>query len=200
MTREKEALNMKTLGAIRAASAILFAAVLSVPSGTEALEVGDKAPDFELPATTGGTIRLSDYVGKMMVLVEFYHADWGPTCTANLMERRDDLEKFQALGVQVLGISLDHAYSQASFAQSLGLQFPLLSDFPHGRTVREYGIDYYEGEAKRLYARPSFFLIDKDGVVRGYWGQRPRNPDEVLAPDPLFSSGPIFEVAQAIVQ
>jgi peroxiredoxin len=139
-------------------------------------------------------------LGKSMVLVEFYHADWGPTCTANLMERRDDFAQFQALGVQVLGVSLDHAYSQASFAQSLGLTFPLLSDFPHGRTVRAYGIDYYEGEAKRLYARPSFFLIDKDGIVRGYWGQRPRNPDEVLAPDPLFSSEPVLEVAQAIAQ
>jgi peroxiredoxin len=191
---------MKTLSAIRAASAILVAAVLSFPGVTEALEVGDKAPDFELPATTGGTIRLSDYVGKSMVLVEFYHTDWGPTCTANLMERRDDLDKFQALGIQVLGISLDHAYSQASFAQSLGLTFPLLSDFPHGRTVRAYGIDYYEGEANRLYARPSFFLVDKEGILRGYWGQRPRNPDEVLAPDPLVSSEPILEVAQAIVQ
>jgi peroxiredoxin len=191
---------MKTLSAIKAASAILFAAVLSLSSRAEALEVGDKAPDFELPATTGGTIRLSDYFGKSMVLVEFYHTDWGPTCTANLIERRDDFDKFQALGMQVLGISLDHAYSQASFAQSLGLTFPLLSDFPHGRTVRAYGIDYYEGEAKRLYARPSFFLVDKEGILRGYWGQRPRNPDEILAPDPLVSSEPILEVAQAIVQ
>ena len=191
---------MKTISAIRAASAIVLAAVLSAPSGTEALEVGDKAPDFELPATTGGTIRLSDYLGKSMVLVEFYHTDWGPTCTANLLERRDDFAKFQTLGVQILAISLDHAYSQASFAQSLGLTFPLLSDFPHGRTVRAYGIDYYEGEAKRLYARPSFFLVDKEGILRGYWGQRPRNPDEVLAPDPLFASEPILEVAAAIVQ
>jgi peroxiredoxin len=191
---------MKTRSAIRAASAILVAAVLSIPSGTEALEVGDKAPDFELPATTGGTIRLSDYLGKSMVLVEFYHTDWGPTCTANLMERRDDLDKFEALGIEVLGISLDHAYSQAAFAQSLGLPFPLLSDFPHGRTVQAFGVGYYEGEAKRLYARPSFFLIDQDGIVRGYWGQRPPNPDEILAPDPLFSSKPILEVAQAIVQ
>jgi peroxiredoxin len=191
---------MKTLSTIRAASVILFAAVLSLAARTEALEVGDKAPDFELPATTGGTIRLSDYLGKKMVLVEFYHTDWGPTCMANLMERRDDFDKFEGLGVQVLGISLDHAYSQSAFAQSLGLSFPLLSDFPHGRTVRAYGIDYYEGEAKRLYARPSFFLIDQDGIVRGYWGQRPRNPDEILAPDPLVSSEPILEVAQAIVQ
>jgi peroxiredoxin len=191
---------MKTLSAIRAASAILFAAVLSLSSRAEALEVGDRAPDFELPATTGGTIRLSDYFGKSMVLVEFYHTDWGPTCMANLMERRDDFDKFEGLGIQVLGISLDHAYSQAAFAQSLGLTFPLLSDFPHGRTVRAYGIDYYEGEAKRLYARPSFFLVDKEGILRGYWGQRPRNPDEILAPDPLVSSEPILEVAQAIVQ
>ena len=191
---------MKTLSAIRAASTILFAAVLSLSSRAEALEVGDRAPDFELPATTGGTIRLSDYFGKSMVLVEFYHTDWGPTCMANLMERRDDFDRFEGLGIQVLGISLDHAYSQAAFAQSLGLTFPLLSDFPHGRTVRAYGIDYYEGEAKRLYARPSFFLVDKEGILRGYWGQRPRNPDEILAPDPLVSSEPILEVAQAIVQ
>ena len=191
---------MKTLSAIRAASTILFAAVLSLSSRAEALEVGDRAPDFELPATTSGTIRLSDYFGKSMVLVEFYHTDWGPTCMANLMERRDDFDRFEGLGIQVLGISLDHAYSQASFAQSLGLTFPLLSDFPHGRTVRAYGIDYYEGEANRLYARPSFFLVDKEGILRGYWGQRPRNPDEVLAPDPLVSSEPILEVAQAIVQ
>jgi mycoredoxin-dependent peroxiredoxin len=127
---------MKTRDAIRAASTILVAALLALSSRTEALEVGDKAPDFELPATTGDTIRLSDFSGTQMVLLEFYHADWGPTCTANLMERRDDFAQFQALDVQVLGISLDHAYSQASFAQSLGLQFPLLSDFPHGRTVR----------------------------------------------------------------
>lgn len=191
---------MTTDSMIRAAPAMLFAAMLILTGRAEALEVGDKAPDFELPATTGDTIRLSDYLGKEMVLVEFYHTDWGPTCTANLAARRDDIEKFQALGVQVLGVSLDHAYSQAAFAQSLKLPFPLLSDFPHGRTVRAYGVDYYEGEAKRLYARPSFFLIDEEGIVRGYWGQRPRNPDEVLAPDPLVSSEPILEVAQAIVQ
>ena len=136
-----------------------------------------------------------------MVLLEFYHADWGPTCTANLMERRDDFAQFQAAGVQVLGISLDHAYSQASFAQSLGLQFPLLSDFPHGRTVRAYGIDYFEGEAKRLYARPSFFLIDKDGassVAIGASGSATRTRSWRRIP--LFSSEPIFEVAQVITQ
>ncbi len=191
---------MQNLGAVKALLVALLAAMLTFADRAEALEPGDEAPDFELTATTGGTISLSDYEGKKMVLLEFYHTDWGPTCMANLMRRRDDLRHFDALGIQVLGISLDHAYSQAAFAKSLGLPFPLLSDFPHGRTVRAYGIDYYEGEAKRLYARPSFFLIDEAGIVRGYWGQRPMNPDEILAPDPLVSSEPMLKMARAIAQ
>ena len=65
--------------------------------------------------------------------------------------------------------------------------FPLLSDYPDGATAVAYGVDHHEGEAGRLYARPSFFLIEKDGVIRGYWGQRPPNADEVVAPDPLVS-------------
>jgi hypothetical protein len=69
-----------------------------------------------------------------------------------------------------------------------------------GRTILAYGVGYYEGQTKRLYARPSFFLIDKAGIVRGFWGQRPVNPDEIWAPDPLFSSEPILDLAQEIVQ
>ena len=100
----------------------------------------------------------------------------------------------------MLGISTNHAYSQKSFAASLELPYPLLSDYPDGRTIQAYGVGYYEGESKRLYARPAFFLIDKQGQVRGYWGQRPVNPDEIFAPDPLFSSKPILELALEIGQ
>jgi peroxiredoxin len=68
--------------AIRAAfvlAAVTLAAVLALPGGAAAVQVGDQAPDFKLPATTGGQIRLSDFRGKQLVLIEFYHADWGPT-------------------------------------------------------------------------------------------------------------------------
>ena len=91
-------------------------------------------------------------------------------------------------------------YSQAAFAQSYGLPYPLLSDFPHGRTVLSYGVEYREGDASRLFARPSFFLVDKEGFVRGYWGQRPWNVDDVLPPDPLVSSQPMLQMARAIVR
>lgn len=100
----------------------------------------------------------------------------------------------------MLGIATNHAYSQKSFAASLELPYPLLSDYPDGRTILAYDVGYYEGQAKRLYARPSFFLIDKEGIVRGFWGQRPMNPDEIWAPDPPFSSEPILDLAREIVQ
>ena len=80
----------------------------------------------------------------------------------------------------------------------MNLPYPLLSDYPHGRTILAYDVANFEGEAKRLHARQSFFLIDKDGIVRGRWGQRPSNVDEVWAPDPLFSSGPILDLARQI--
>jgi thioredoxin-dependent peroxiredoxin len=181
-------------------TAVTLVVLLALPGGAAAVQVGDLAPDFKLPATTGGQIRLSDYRGKQMVLLEFYHADWGPTWIANLSARRDDHQQFLDLGIQVLGISTNHAYSQKSFAASLELPYPLLSDYPDGRTILAYEVGYYEGQAKRLYARPSFFLIDKEGIVRGFWGQRPMNPDEIWAPDPLFSSQPILDLARELVQ
>jgi hypothetical protein len=59
--------------------AIILTALLALPVEVAAVQVGDQAPDFKLPATTGGMIKLSDFQGKQMVLLEFYHADWGPT-------------------------------------------------------------------------------------------------------------------------
>ena len=79
------------------------------------------------------------------------------------------------------------------------MQYPLLSDYPDGKTVVAYGVDYREGEARQMFARPSFFLVDKKGVVRGYWGQRPPNPDdELFAPDPVMSSTPMLAMAAKI--
>jgi peroxiredoxin Q/BCP len=60
-------------------TAVTLAVLLALAGGAAAVEVGDRAPDFKLAATTGGEIRLSDFRGKQMVLIEFYHADWGPT-------------------------------------------------------------------------------------------------------------------------
>ena len=60
-------------------TAVMLMMLLALPVEVAAVQVGDRAPDFKLPATTGGMIQLSDFRGKQMVLIEFYHADWGPT-------------------------------------------------------------------------------------------------------------------------
>jgi AhpC/TSA family len=70
------------IAVVRAAcglTAVMLMALLALPGEGAAVQVGDRAPDFKLPATTGGMIKLSDFRGKHMVLIEFYHADWGPT-------------------------------------------------------------------------------------------------------------------------
>ena len=60
-------------------SGALLAYVLGTASLAMALEIGEKAPDFTLPSTTGGKISLSQFRGKKLVLVEFYVADFGAT-------------------------------------------------------------------------------------------------------------------------
>lgn len=58
---------------------LLLALSLAVPGPAAALEVGDRAPDFELPSTHGGTFRLSDLAGKKHLVIQFYVIDFTPT-------------------------------------------------------------------------------------------------------------------------
>ena len=81
------------------------------------------------------------------------------------MARRADYKRFEALGIQNLAISGNSTYSQQSFAESLKLPFPLLSDYPERRIIRSYGVL----NEKTMNAARSFFLIDPQGTVRGKW-------------------------------
>ena len=68
---------MKTCGFIRAL--VLALALAGLPFAAAAVEVGDKAPDFNLPSTKGGNLKLSDYAGKKYVILQFYVLDFTPT-------------------------------------------------------------------------------------------------------------------------
>jgi peroxiredoxin len=74
-----------------------------------------------------------------------------------------DKARFDGANAQVLGISIDHRYSLAAFAEALGgLYYPLLSDYwPHGETALRYGVLRPDGRAQR-----SVFIVDKEGKVR----------------------------------
>ena len=67
--------------------------------------------------------------------------------------------------MQILGISADNPFSQQTFAESLQLPFPLLSDFPERNVIRSYGVL----NEKWLTANRSFFLIDAQGILRKKW-------------------------------
>lgn len=74
---------------------------------------------------------------------------------------------FEALDVQILGISANNPFSQQTFAESLELPFPLLSDFPELKVIRSYG--GLSQEVALTIAQRWFFLVDLQGIVRGQW-------------------------------
>lgn len=125
-------------------------------------EIGKEAPEFELRATTGDTIKLSQYRGEKSVVLVFVPFAFTGVCTGEFCELRDDLSKFEAEGVQVLGISCDPAPSQKKWADEEGYTFPVLADFwPHGAVAQAYGVF----NEKLGCANRGTFVINKDGVI-----------------------------------
>jgi peroxiredoxin Q/BCP len=145
--------------------------------------VGDKAPDFTLPADDGRKVSLKDFRGKKVVLY-FYPKDDTPGCTAEACSFRDNLARVTTRGAVVLGVSRDDTSSHGKFRDKHHLNFPLLSD-DAGTVTEAYGV----WKKKNLYGRSfmgierTTFLIDEAGKVARIW---PRvkvdgHTDEVLA-------------------
>lgn len=133
-----------------------------------AIAVGTEAPDFELPSSEqdngrpGKKIKLSDYRGKKNVVLAFYPLDFSPVCTKENTCLRDDLTGFETADAQILGVSVDSAWTHAAFAKSLGITYPLLADFhPKGAMAETYGL--YLGD-KGITARATV-IVDKQGKV-----------------------------------
>ncbi|CAM3629203.1 thioredoxin-dependent thiol peroxidase [Marinicrinis lubricantis] len=133
------------------------------------IEVGHVVPDFTLPASTGGTISLSDYKGKK-VIIYFYPKDMTPGCTTESCDFRDYNGEFANLNTVVLGISADDLKSHGKFAEKYSLPFPLLSDEQHEvselfgvwKLKKNFGKEYMGIER-------STFLIDEEGKLVREW-------------------------------
>ena len=101
--------------------------------------------------------------------------------------RGADYSKFQDLNVQVLGISANNPFSQKTFAESLQLPHPLLSDHPDLKVSWSYGVlQHYTADPSRLAARRAIFLIDQQGIVRGRWF--PEQQPELFSNEPLLQA------------
>ncbi len=134
--------------------------------GIDMLQIGDKAPDFELLDQENQTVSLQGLKGSSIVLY-FYPKDNTPGCTREACDFRDSLSHFKKKKVMVLGISPDSVASHGKFAEKFALPFPLLSD-PDKKISRAYGV-YKE---KNMYGKKvmgierTTFLIGPDGVIR----------------------------------
>ncbi|HET9477574.1 MAG TPA: peroxiredoxin family protein [Dehalococcoidia bacterium] len=140
-------------------------------------EVGDKAPDFTLPATTGEARLSALYAGGNVVLA-FYTEDSTTLCSSEVAMLRDDYEIIRKLGAEVLAVSADTLESHADFARRIGgLPFPLASDTGL-EAARAYGV--VDDAGKR--SRRAVFVIDTGGLIihAERWFQ-PGNPAQFEA-------------------
>lgn len=125
------------------------------------INIGDQAPDFELPADDGTTIRLSDYRDKQAVVLYFYPKDETPGCTKEACTFRDAYQDFVDAGAEVIGVSSDSADSHQKFRSHHKLQFKLAVD-TGGQLRRSFGIPKTLG----LLPGRETYVIDREGVVR----------------------------------
>ncbi len=126
------------------------------------LEVGIKAPDFNLPDASKRTVRLSDFRGKCVVLC-FYPLDWSPACSDQLSLYQSELDEFKKLNAQLLCISVDSIYSHGAWAAVRDLSFPLLADFcPKGEVARLYNV-WRDTDG---FSERALYVIDPSGIIR----------------------------------
>jgi peroxiredoxin Q/BCP len=142
-------------------SAILgLAGMAAVPTLSAAVAKGDKAPDVELPSTKGGMEKISSYRGKKNVVFAFFPKAFTGGCTKEMSGYQSGIDKFTGADTVVFGVSLDDLETNKKFAESLKLQFALLSDVG-GAAARKFGVLNEE----RNVANRTTFVIDKQGVV-----------------------------------
>ncbi|MFC0521976.1 thioredoxin-dependent thiol peroxidase [Pontibacillus salicampi] len=133
------------------------------------VELGKQAPDFELKASNGETVKLSDFRGKHVVLY-FYPKDMTPGCTTEACDFRDHHESFTDVDAVILGVSPDPVDRHKKFIDKHELPFLLLADEDHAaaeaydvwKLKKNFGKEYMGIER-------STFLINKEGELVEEW-------------------------------
>jgi peroxiredoxin Q/BCP len=138
------------------------------------VDIGDAAPDFELPGSDGKAFRLSEHRGKNVVLA-FYPGDATTVCTKQFCSYRDNSERIDQLDAEVIGISPQSVDSHERWVEEQELNVPLLAD--EDLTVsKSYGVTGWLGPLARFtelkdapggrYIQRAIFVIDGEGIVR----------------------------------
>ena len=146
------------------------------------LEIGMKAPEFELPDQNGEMHRLADYRGKKVILY-FYPKDNTSGCTKQACGFSERNPQFREKGAVILGVSKDSVASHKKFEQNYGLGFTLLSD-PELEVIKAYGV----WQEKKNYGKVTMgvvrttYLIDENGIIIKAMGgvKAADNPQQML--------------------
>ncbi len=129
-------------------------------------KIGQSAPSFKLPASTGETIDLAEIVAKKPLVLYFYPKADTSGCTVEACGFRDAAPDYKKAGVVVLGISPDPIEKVKKFAEKYKLNFPLLADADHA-VCEKYGV----WQEKSMYGRKYWgalrvtFVIGKGGKI-----------------------------------
>jgi mycoredoxin-dependent peroxiredoxin len=132
--------------------------------------IGQPAPDFTLPSTSGEKVTLSKLRGTPVMLA-FFPLAFSSTCTEEFCTIRDDYSAFAGRKVKVLPISVDHTYSLKAYIEKHSLPVEMLSDFKR-EVSRQYGVLLED----RFYANRAYFLLDGAGILR--WSHIEKNPSD----------------------
>ena len=124
------------------------------------LKVGDPAPDFSMVGSDGKSYSLADFQGKKAVVLAWYPKAFTGGCTAECKSFREKGDVLKPLNVAYFTASVDTPEENKKFSESLGLDYPILSD-PDKTAAKAFGVLGARGEAQRWT-----FYIDKDGVIR----------------------------------
>ncbi|MGA2664383.1 MAG: peroxiredoxin [Nitrososphaerales archaeon] len=150
------------------------------------LRVGQRVPDFTLTDHTKQERKLSDYVQRGNVVIAFFPFAFSGVCDREMCTFRDSVAKLNATKASVVGISVDSLFTLNVFAQTYGIEYPLLSDF-NKKVSRAFDVlqDPWVSFGYRGVAKRSVFVLDRKGILRYRWvtdepGEEPPY-DEVMA-------------------
>lgn len=133
------------------------------------VNIGDKAPSFELVDTDLKMRTLDEFKDKKVVL-SFFVAASSPVCTNEMCTFRDSLNELSNLGAQVVAISNDGPFANKAFAEKYNLKFPILGDYK-SKTIRDYDILMPHLLHVKDYdaAKRSVFIVDENGKIIYKW-------------------------------
>jgi thioredoxin-dependent peroxiredoxin len=134
--------------------------VVTVAAAAE-LKVGDPAPPFSLKGSDGKTYSLDQFKGKSAVVVAWFPKAFTKGCTKECQSLRENSKALHNLKVAYFTASVDTPDENKKFAESLNLDYPILSD-PDKKVAKEYGVL----NPQNGFARRWTFYIDKDGVLK----------------------------------